>query len=210
MSRRRSDFAVGRAGSRCWVLLFGSATATVAVTALTLAEPVAIACPSMLGHGIDTDRDFCDVLTGRDPAGGVVVTIPRHEGEATLAFDLSNRHTYSEGQVRAGRAFARYTATIGIFTLDGTLLALAAVQSEFRDADDLVDRVDGGAGPGGGKAVAPVGLERVLVTIPAEVTEVSILGQLLEVIRIDGRDTFRSPGRPIAIVSNVELDYRPR
>ena len=77
MSRRRSDFAVGRAGSRCWVLLFGIVTATVAVTALTLAEPVAIACPSMLGHGIDTDRDFCDVLTGRDPAGGVVVTIPR-------------------------------------------------------------------------------------------------------------------------------------
>ncbi len=173
-------------------------------------EPAQVACPSLLGRGLETGRRFCDVLTGRDPAGGIVITIPRHRGEATLTFDLSNRHTYSEDQVRAGRAFARYTATIGVLTSDSTLLSRGVVQSEFRVVDDLVDRVDGGAGPGGVKAVAPVGLERISVTVPANVTEVSILGEVLEVIRIDGQDVFRSPGRPIAIVSNIEVDYRPR
>ena len=164
----------------------------------------------MLGNGIQTGREFCDVLTGRDPGTGVLVTIPAHRGEATLSFDLSNRHTYSEDQIRAGQAFARYTATIGVLTREGTLLARGVVQSEFRSADDLVDRVDGGAGPGGVKAVAPIGLERVSVAIPAGVTEVSILGEILEIVRIDGHDTFTSPGRPIAIISNVEVEYRPR
>ncbi len=137
------------------------------------------------------------MLTGRDPAGGIIITIPRHRGEATLTFDLSNRHTYSEDQVRAGRAFGavhrddrcphvgQHPAVEGAF-----------VQSEFRVVDDLVDRVDGGAGPGGVKAVAPVGLESISVAVPVNVTEVSILGEVLEVIRIDGQDVFRSPGRP--------------
>ena len=173
-------------------------------------EPADVACVSMLGNGIHTGREFCDILTGRDPAAGVLVTIPPHRGEATLSFDLSNRHTYSEDQIRAGQAFARYTATIGVLTFEGTLLARGVVQSEFRSADDLVDRVDGGAGPGGLKAVAPIGLEPVSVAIPVGVTEVSILGEILEVIRIDGHDTFTSPGRPIAIISNVEVEHRPR
>lgn len=173
-------------------------------------EPADVTCVSMLGNGIHTRLEFCDILTGRDPAAGVLVTIPPHRGEATLSFDLSNRHTYSEDQIRAGQAFARYTATVGVLTLEGTLLARGVVQSEFRSADDLVDRVDGGAGPGGVKAVAPIGRERVSVAIPAGVTEVSILGEILEVIRIDGHDTFTSPGRPIAIISNVEVEHRPR
>lgn len=199
------------AGAALWAFATVVAVAAVVATAqASQIEPADVACPSLLGHGIYTGRSFCDVLTGRDPAGGIIITIPRHRGEATLTFDLSNRHTYSEDQVRAGRAFARYTATIGVLTSDSTLLSRAVVQSEFRAVDDLVDRVDGGAGPGGVKAVAPVGLEHISVTVPANVTEVSILGEVLEVIRIDGQDMFRSPGRPIAIVSNIEVEYRPR
>ena len=205
MSRRKSERADCQTVTKRWTVLFITVAASSLVAMSTQTEPADYACPSFLGHGIKTGRSFCDVLTGREPAGGIIVTIPPERGETTLTFELSNRHTYSEDQIRAGRAFARYTATIGILTLDNTLLARAVVQSEFRDADDLADRDDGGAGPGGVKAVAPVGLESVSVTIPPEVTEVSILGEVLEVIRIDGQDTFRSPGRPIAIISNVQI-----
>ena len=96
-------------------------------------------------------------MAGRDPAAGVVIQIPPHKGPATLTFDLHNLHTYSEEQVKAHRAYARYTATIGVLTMDNTLISRAVVQNEFRTADDLVDRVGGGAGPGGVKAVAPTG-----------------------------------------------------
>ena len=54
--------------------------------------------------GVKTKASFCFVLAGRDPAAGVLVAIPPHTGEATLLFDLHNRHTYSEEEVRAGRA----------------------------------------------------------------------------------------------------------
>jgi len=75
----------------------------------------------------------------------------------------------------------------------------------------MVDRVSGGAGPGGVKAVAPTGTESISVTIPATEKTVSILGEKLAVIRADsdGTDTFTVPGRPIAIISNVMLQYRP-
>ena len=38
---------------------------------------------------------------------------------------------------------------IGVLTADNTLLSRFVVQNEFRTAADLVDRVTGGAGPGG-------------------------------------------------------------
>src|SRR5438128_776493 len=71
-----------------------------------------ITCPTPLGVGVKTKLSFCEVMAGRDPAGGVIVQIPPHKGAATLTFDLHNLHTYSEEQVKAHRAFSRYTATI--------------------------------------------------------------------------------------------------
>jgi len=166
-------------------------------------------CPAPLGVGVRSKLSFCEVLAGRDPAGGAVIQIPPHKGAATLTFDLHNLHTYSEEQVKAHRAFARYTATIGVLTLDNTLISRAVVQNEFRKPADLIDRIGGGAGPGGVKAVAPTGIESIVITIPESEAQVSILGEKLTYERIDGAATYTSPGRPIAIVSNVMIEYRP-
>jgi hypothetical protein len=166
-------------------------------------------CPTPLGPGVATARAFCDVMTGTDPAGGIVIKLPPHRGPVTLTFDLHNRHTYSEEQVRTSRAFTRYTAVIGALAMDNTLISRAAVQSEFRSASDLVDRVGGGAGPGGVKAVAPVGTERITIVIPDREHAVSLLGEKLTIERADGSATYTAPGRPIAVVSDVTIAYRP-
>jgi hypothetical protein len=166
-------------------------------------------CPTPLGVGLKTHLAFCEVMAGRDPAGGVLIQLPPHKGPATLTFDLHNLHTYSEEQVRAKRAFTRYTATIGVLTMDNTLISRAVVQNEFRTPADLVDRVGGGAGPGGVKAVAPSGLEPVSIQVPESELQVSLLGEKLSVERVDGANTYSQAGRPIAVVSNVMLEYRP-
>jgi len=170
-------------------------------------------CPSLLGVGVKTKLSFCEVNTGRDPANGIIVKFPPHRGPVTLTFNLHNRHLYSEEQVKAKRAFARYTATIGVLALDNTLISRAVVQSEFRTAADLFDRVGGGAG-GGVKAVAPTGSEPISVTIPEEEEAVSLLGEKLTVERLDDSNkfdtrTYMQPDRPIADISNVMIEYRP-
>lgn len=172
-------------------------------------EPAVVKCPQVLGEGARTKRTYCDVLVGRDPAEGILITIPAHSGPATLLFDLHNRHTYSEEAVKANRAFHRFTATIGVLTLDNTLLSRFVVQSEFRTQADLVDRLLGGSGPGGLKAVAPTGTESIVLPVAEDVTQVSILGEKLLVVRVDGVDNFISSGRPMAIVSNIMVEYRP-
>jgi len=169
----------------------------------------AMMCPAILGEGVASKLTFCDVLTGEDPMAGVLISIPPHTGPVTLTFNLHNRHTYSEEQMKANRAFARYTATIGVLTMDNHLISRAVVQSEFRNASDLVDRIGGGAGPGGVKAVAPTGTEAVSITIPEEENEVSLLGEKLTAERLDGSATYSSPGRPVAVISNVMIDYQP-
>ncbi|MSO82935.1 MAG: hypothetical protein EXQ53_06530 [Acidobacteria bacterium] len=174
-----------------------------------ITEAAVVACPSMLGDGARTKRVFCDVLTGRDPAAGIIVALPPHAGPVTLTFDLHNRHTYSEELIKTGRAYRHYTATIGVLTANNTLLTRAVVQNEFRTAADVVDRVTGGAGPGGVKAVAPTGTEPITVTIPETEPTVSILGERLTVISVDGTDNFSAPGRPVAIISNVRVEYQP-
>ncbi|HUE88504.1 MAG TPA: hypothetical protein VMO26_20700 [Vicinamibacterales bacterium] len=167
-------------------------------------------CPSDLGTGIRTKRRFCDVLTGNDPKDGVLVTIPPHRGPVTLSFELHNRHMYSEELIKANRAFRQYTATIGVLAMDNTLIDRAVIRSEFRTAADLFDRVGGGAGPGGVKAVAPSGAELITMELPGDIGEqVSILGEHLSVKRPEGEDNFVAPGRPIATISQVMLDYRP-
>jgi hypothetical protein len=166
-------------------------------------------CSTPLGVGVNTNVAYCDVMTGRDPAAGILIPLPLHKGPVTLTFDLHNRHTYSDEQVKANRAYARYTATIGVLTMDNTLISRAVVQNEFRTASDLVERISGGAGPGGVKAVAPTGRESIVVTIPEGEDQVSILGEKLLNERVDGSATYSSPGRPIAVISHVMIEYEP-
>lgn len=167
-----------------------------------------VKCPESLGTGVRTGASYCFVLAGRDAAQGVLVTIPPHTGTATLMFDLHNRHTYSEEDLRAGRAYSKYTAIVGVLTMKNELLSRGAVQSEFRTVADLYERISGGAGPGGAKAVAPIGREQVVVAIPALVDQVSLLGEVLDATTSAGRETA-TPGRTVAIVSNVKVEYRP-
>ena len=168
-------------------------------------EPAEVRCPEELGTGLKTKASFCFILAGRNPAEGVIVSVPAHT-QATLTFDLHNRHTYSEEEVKAGRAFSRYTAVIGVLSMTGTLLGRGAVQTEFRNARDLYDRIIGGAGPGGMKAVAPLGREHISITVPPGVDQVSLLGEMLDGTTSSGREVA-TPGRPVAIVSNVQVEY---
>jgi hypothetical protein len=171
--------------------------------------PATLVCPSELGDGVTTKRRFCDVLTGLDPRAGVVITVPPHRGPVTLSFEVHNRHTYSAELVKKKQGYRHYTATIGVLLMDGTLIDRAVVDSEFRTERDLYDRVGGGAGPGGVKAVAPTGAEFVQFTLPEGTLEASVLGERLTVVRPDGTEQFTAPGRPVATISNVMLEYRP-
>jgi hypothetical protein len=172
--------------------------------------PAEITCPSPLGSGVKTKREYCDVLTGRDPKEGIIVKLPPHRGPVTLRFNLHNRHTYSEEEVRLKTAYASYVAGIGVLTLDNTLLTRAVVATEFRRPEDLLERITGGAGPGGVKAVAPLGVEVITLSLAAELAEVTILGEKLSVVRSDGQTAnYSATGRPIAIISDVTVEYTP-
>ena len=94
-------------------------------------------------------------------------------------------------------------------TMKGELMDRAGVQTEFRSAKDVYERIAGGAGPGGAKAVAPVGMEAIGVTIPAGVDQVSLLGEVLDAFTPAGREAA-APGRPVAMVSEVTIEYRPQ
>jgi hypothetical protein len=169
----------------------------------------AVKCPSLIGMGVKTIRSFCDVPAGRDPQQGVVVTIPAHTGPATLSFDIHARHTYSDELTKSGKAYSHYRAIVGVLTMSGDLVDRAGIDAEFRTAADTFDRIGGGAGPGGLKAVAPVGREQAFITIPAGVDEVSLLGETLDALTPAGHETVVLPGRPVAIVSNLLVEYKP-
>jgi hypothetical protein len=191
-------------------------------------------CPSVLGNGIRTQRLFCDILTGTEPQEGLRVSIPAHDGTATLLFTLHNRQSTidevpkdaaakyanakdADAKDAAGSAnpaanaktFARYTAMLRVVMPNGTLLRQTVVQSEFRGPNDLVERIAGGAGRGGVKTVAPTGSESIALPLPAGATEVSLLGEKLTIERLDGTEVVTAPGRPIAVVSQVQVEYRP-
>ena len=197
-----------RAALRIALVLLLHAASAGAAGQGSRVEPAEVRCPAVLGIGMDTDVVYCDVLIQNEAGLGIQVVLPPRRGEATLSFALHNRHTFSASETRSGRAYAEYTSEVAVAALDGRVLGRRYILSEFRSADDLIDRVTGGAGPGGLKAVAPTGREHVFVTVPEGIDTIAIVGQSLEVVRLDGQDTYRTPGRPIAVISGVEVEYR--
>jgi len=162
-------------------------------------------CPSDLGRGVKSKRAFCDIAASTDPAKGASMRIPPHTGPSTLRFDLHNRFAV------AGKAlpFARASALVAVLNANsGAVIDRAAVLSELREELDLFDRIVG-TGPGGTKTVAPGRPQPATITIPANVSAVSIVGIRVELTTKAGSETFSSPGRPVAIISNLRLEYTP-
>tara|TARA_B100001750_G_scaffold242176_1_gene255120 strand:- start:336 stop:947 length:612 start_codon:yes stop_codon:yes gene_type:complete len=180
------------------------------VAQTTKSEPAQLLCPEFLGIGSATNVPFCDVLIQRDPELGIRVVLPSRRGESTLSFNLHNRHTYSQSEEQEGRAYTQYLATVSMASMEGEIIGRGVVLSEFREAVDLVDRVLGDVEGSGLKAVAPTGVETVSLAVPEDLDELVIVGQSLEVMRVDGRDVVSALGRPVAVISNATIEYRPR
>jgi hypothetical protein len=166
-----------------------------------------VKCASEVGQGVATSRLFCDVIVSDKAADSVVVTLPPHRGPARLMFDLHNRVAVPPATGLPAPTFARNTAVVAVIGPKGELGRGAAV-SEFRTAADLYDRVAGSAA-GSVKAVAPGPPAPIEITIPAGVTSAGIVGRQLDTLTRLGKQTYETPGRPIAIVSNVRVEYTP-
>jgi hypothetical protein len=163
-------------------------------------------CPADLGVGVKTRRRFCDVIIGRTPADGVVVGVPAHTGAATLLFDLHNRFLTMPEVDAIGRL--PQVALVAVVNSAGGEIDRAAVMGQMRNATDVFDQLPG-TGPGGVKLVAPGRVESIRITIPAGISSVSIVGVSLTVEQATGHEIFDAPGRPVAIVSNVRIQYAP-
>jgi hypothetical protein len=170
----------------------------------------AVACAEELGSGLKTKRQFCDIVVGKDKTDSISVTLPPHKGTATLTFDLHNRFGIPEPGTPPERVYAKHEAVVAVVAPGGSVLSRLVVQGEFRGVATLFDRIGGGSGPGGAKAIGPGPIEPIKVTIPAALSSVGIVGVKLTVTTGRGTDVFDSPGRPVAIASNFKVEFTPK
>ena len=204
----------------CACVLVGAATVFAAEQRATTPAPArapgtrvatAMVCAGNLGTGVKSRRVFCDAIIATTPKESVTVTIPAHAGAATLMFDVHNRFSLPVVAGQPALAFARHEAVVAVIRPTGDVIGRAAVIREFRTPADLFDQISGGGRAGGVKAVAPGPAEAVRLSIPAGIGVVGIVGVRLRArTGMGGDETFESPGRPVAIVSNVRVEYRPR
>ena len=190
-------------------VLSAAATLSAKQTKPTLRSTQDIVCAAELGAGIESKRRFCDVVIGKTAAESVLLRIPPHAGPATLSFDLHNRFDIPPVAQPAVNGYARHDAVIAVIRSGGEVLGRATVMKEYRNPNDLFDRIAGGGRPGGVKAVAPGPPDSWRFTIPAGVPAVGIVGGRLRVITAAADQVYDAPGRAIAIVSNVRVDYAP-
>jgi len=169
----------------------------------------AATCAADLGAGAASKRRFCDVIVTSKAAESVAMTIPARTGAATLQFDLHNRFDVPAGAVDPVQAYVRQTAVVSVIRSTGELIERAAVRREYRTVTDLFDRIMAGRSAAV-RAVAPGQPEPVRITIPAGVTGIGIVGSLLEVANFEQRNSFDTPGRAIALVSAMRIEYTPR
>ena len=168
-----------------------------------------VTCKSDLGAGIESKRRFCDVLVAKTAADSILLRIPPHTGPATLSFDLHNRFDLPPVTLPAVSGYARHDALIAVLRSTGEVLGRATVLKEYRNPQDLFDRIAGGARPGGIKSVAPGPPDSWRFTIPAGVPAIGIVGVRLRIITAAADAVYDARERPVAIVSNVRVDYAP-
>lgn len=167
-------------------------------------------CASDLGSGVTSRRRYCDVMIAKSGADSVALAIPPHTGPATLLFDLHNRFTVPAANAAPGEGFMRATALLAVVRPTGQIIERVAVRREYHTAKDLFDRISGGPPAGGVKAVAPGQAEAIRVIVPTGVTGIGIVGLRLEYATVaQPKGVADTPGRPIAIVSNVRVEYLP-
>jgi hypothetical protein len=166
----------------------------------------AATCAGDLGTGQKSGRAFCDVIMAASGAGSIAMTIPTHRGTAALSFDLHNRFAVPPESMDPVQAFARQSAVVAVIGPKGEIGRGIAV-GEFRTSADLFDRIVGGGAPGGVKAIGPGPATAVAITIPAGVTSIGIVGIRLDVTTRLGNQRYDTPGRPIAIASNLKIEY---
>jgi hypothetical protein len=164
-------------------------------------------CAAELGLGVTSGRRFCDVIVADKAADSIAITVPPHRGSARLLFDLHNRVAARQETGPPAQVFARNSAIVAVVGPKAEIARAVAV-SEFRSLADLFDRIAGGGG-GGVKAVGPGPASPIDVTLPPGTTTVGIVGVRLEVVTRLGKQAYDTPGRPIAIVSNIRAEYTP-
>jgi len=167
-------------------------------------------CAASLGTGLKSKREFCDVIIAKVPKDSVAIAIPPHAGTVTLMFDLHNRFTLPAVAAAPALMYARHEAIVSVVKPTGEVINRAAVVREFRLVTDLFDQITGGGRPGGVKAIAPGPAEAIRFTIPAGINAIGIVGSRLQTLtRAGGDEVFENPGRPVAIVSNVRVEFKP-
>ena len=185
-------------------------TAPPATTAKATPSAPSVACAEELGAGLKTKLQFCDIVVGKDKTDSISITLPPHKGTASLTFDLHNRFGIPEPGTPPEQGYAKHEAVVAVVAPGGVLVTRLVVRGEFRGVTTLFDRIGGGSGPGGAKAIGPGPVESVKVTIPAALSAVGVVGVKLTVTTSHGTDVFDSPGRPVAIASNFKVEFTPK
>jgi hypothetical protein len=170
----------------------------------------AATCAADLGAGVASQRHFCDILIAVHPGESVTVPVPAHGGAPTLKFDLHNRFTIPGPSVSAAEAFARQSAMVAVVDADGVIIDRAVVTREFRTVQDLFDQLTGGTRPGGVKGIGPGQPVAVSIELPKGTATAGIVGVRLEQFTLGASETYDTPGRAIAIASNIRVEYVPR
>jgi hypothetical protein len=166
-----------------------------------------VQCAADLGVGVASGRKLCDVIVAQKAAESVALTIPPRRGPAKLQFDLHNRIAVPPAGAQPAQMFSKNTATVAVVGPKSEI-GRGVADAEFRKPADLFDRIGGGPG-GQPKTVAPGPATPIEIVIPAGVSAVGVVGVRLKVVTRLGEQTYDTPGRPIAIVSNVRVEYTP-
>lgn len=189
------------------------------VSALLAAEPLQRAaargprvsteatCAADLGKGVTTARRFCDVIIADSADKSIMMRVPPRRGAAKLKFDLHVRVAVPPDNSPVAQTFSSNTAVVMVLGPKGEM-ARGVTTGEFRRASDLFDRISGGP-RGGPKTVGPGPATPIEVTLPVGTTVIGIVGERLEVLTRLGKQSYETPGRPIAIASNLRVEYTP-
>jgi hypothetical protein len=160
----------------------------------------------MMGKGATSGLPYYDVVTTRDPNGGVLIKLPYTKKGGKFSFDLHHRIAMTDDFGLP----ADVTTVVEVLSGGTTSIGVYTIADKINAGDSFDESINKASSAEIDRYVTPLSKKTVTFNIRPGPQSISIVGQMMIISRGSTTTRVDTPGTRIATVSNFKFQEVPQ
>ncbi len=160
----------------------------------------------MMGKGASTGQPYYDVVITHQPTAGVLIKLPYTKKGGKFTFDLHHRIAMTDDFGLP----ADVTTVVEVLNGAGTSVGRYTIADTIKAGDKFEEPIIKASNAEIDRYVTPISKKTIVLDIRPGPQSISIVGQLLSIVRGTTTTQVDTPGTRIATVSNFKFQETPQ